>query len=149
MTRAVGALALVICALAALAFAAPGPAAKHFSHAAHAERRATIDPRGRITGAGNADGTPAGGGGPRWIDKCETCHDVDAKGQVTAPAALGHSPCQSMGCHAADFVAVGDKARKADPDRYASATAFCLGCYDTKDGAPPAPWSWPTTNAAL
>jgi hypothetical protein len=46
-------------------------------------------------------------------------------------------------------VATGAKARAADPDRYARATAFCLGCHDSKDGAPPAPWSKPTTGAAL
>jgi hypothetical protein len=108
----------------AVAIAGPAAPAVHFSHAEHG-------PRGVA------------------IDKCETCHEVDAKGQVVAPAALGHSPCQSAKCHASDFLGVGDKTRKADPARYAKATAFCLGCHDSKDGAPPAPWQKPTTAAAL
>jgi len=115
------ALAILACAVA---IAGPAPTATHFSHAEHAQRGLAID-------------------------GCETCHSVDAKGQVAAPAALGHSPCQSAGCHAAYFVGVSDKAKKADPARYAKATAFCLGCHDSKDGAPPLPWQKPTTNAAL
>jgi hypothetical protein len=108
----------------AVAIAGPVVPATHFAHADHGQR-----------------GVP--------IDACETCHAVDARGQVVAPAALGHSPCQSARCHASDFLAIGDKTRKADPVRYAKATAFCLGCHDSKDGAPPAPWQKPTTNAAL
>jgi hypothetical protein len=110
--------------LGAVAIAGPAAPAVHFLHAEHG-------PRGVA------------------IDKCETCHEIDAKGQVLAPAALGHSPCQSARCHASDFLGVGDKTRKADPARYAKATAFCLGCHDTKDGAPPAPWQKPTANAVL
>jgi Class III cytochrome C family len=119
--RWVVALAVLVCAVAV---AGPAPTATHFSHADHAQRGVAID-------------------------TCETCHDVDAKGQVSPPAALGHSPCQSVACHAAYFVGVGAKAGKADPARYAKATAFCLGCHDSKDGAPPSPWQKPTTNAAL
>lgn len=117
---------MVVCwvLVGAVAIAGPAAPAVHFSHAEHG-------PRGVA------------------IDKCETCHEVDAKGQVVAPAALGHSPCQSAKCHASDFLGVGDKTRKADPARYAKATAFCLGCHDSKDGAPPAPWQKPTTAAAL
>ncbi|HEX2688426.1 MAG TPA: hypothetical protein VHN14_17470 [Kofleriaceae bacterium] len=121
MRRALIVLGMLICAVG---IASPTPAATHFSHADHAQRGLAID-------------------------TCETCHGVDAKGQIAPPAALGHAPCQSAPCHATYFVSIGDKTRKADPARYARATAFCLGCHDSKDGAPPAPWQKPTTGAAL
>ena len=111
--------ALVVVAITgAVALAGPAVTPTHFSHADHATRG--VD-----------------------VDKCETCHGVDAGGQVLPPAALGHSPCQSAGCHASDFLGVGAKAQKADPAKYGKATAFCLGCHDSKDGTPPAPWSKP------
>src|SRR4051812_45130930 len=110
--------------------AAPGdsPPAMHFSHATHAKLPADKDPRGS-----SADGGP-------WLDRCELCHEVDGKGVVVAPAALGHSPCLNAGCHAADFLGTSERARQADPARYERAAAFCRGCHDTKDGAPPPPW---------
>lgn len=108
----------------AVAIAGPPPVATHFSHAEHTERSA-------------------------HVDQCETCHAVDARGKVAPPASLGHSPCQSAKCHATYFLAITDKVRKSDPARYAKAAAFCLGCHDSKDGAPPTPWSKPATNAAL
>jgi len=136
------ALAMLLCAVA---IAGPDATATHFSHAAHAQRFAEAAERLRT---GSADGK-APRAMPPAIDKCDTCHGVDDKGQVRAPAALGHSPCLSAGCHAADFVGVGDKGRKADPERYAKSVAFCLGCHDSKDGAPPQPWSKPSTGAVL
>jgi hypothetical protein len=83
------------------------------------------------------------------IAKCEACHAVDPRGQVVSPAALGHAPCLSAGCHASYFLAIGAAARQANPATYAKATAFCLGCHASKDGAPPTPWSKPAANAAL
>lgn len=106
------ALAIVI-VLGTVAFAAP--AATHFSHADHASRG--VD-----------------------VDTCETCHGVDAAGQVLPPAALGHSPCQSAKCHATYFLA-----KPGD----AKAAAFCLGCHDSKDGTAPKPWTKPSTGAVL
>ena len=97
----------------------PAPSAKHFSHADHAKRDVPID-------------------------TCETCHSVDAKGAVLAPAAKGHSPCMNVACHANDFLAAGKKTQTADPAKFAKASAFCLGCHDQM----PWPWKKPTTNAA-
>jgi hypothetical protein len=136
------------------------PMATHFSHSAHAQRFADAAERLKAASAatGGSAGSAASGDGaaaraarrpPPLIDKCETCHGVDAKGQVSAPAALGHAPCLSAGCHAADFVGIGEKGRKADPERYAKSVAFCLGCHDSKDGSPPRPWAKPTVGAAL
>jgi hypothetical protein len=96
--------------------AQPLPPAKHFSHADH-------KPRG-------VD-----------VDKCASCHSVDAKGQVLAPAAQGHAPCLDAKCHAADFLAVGDQARKANSAQFAKSGAFCLGCHETI----PWPWKKPAT----
>ena len=110
----------------AVALADPGrstPVAARFSHASHA---AHLD-----------------------MTACDGCHSVDAAGVVAAPAARGHSPCQASGCHAADFVATGATTRRTDPTRYARATAFCLGCHDSADGNPPAPWSKPRPAAVL
>ena len=118
---------LCVIGAAAVGWADPAPAAPpatHFSHRNHAERKVTIT-------------------------ACESCHAIDAKAQVVAPAALGHAPCLSSGCHVTDFLATGAAARKADPAAYAKATGFCLGCHDSKDHAPPVPWSKPTTNAVL
>jgi hypothetical protein len=78
--------------------AAPAVAPKHFSHAEH-------KPRG-------VD-----------VDKCASCHSVDAK------------------CHATDFLAVGDQARKANSAQFVKSSAFCLGCHETV----PWPWKKPTT----
>lgn len=92
------------------------PTAKHFSHADH---------RGRSVD----------------VDKCEACHAIDAKGQVLAPAAQGHAPCLAAQCHAADFIAVGEKTRARDPARFARASALCLGCHVEV----PLPWKKPAT----
>ena len=83
------------------------------------------------------------------LTTCETCHSVDAAGVVAAPAARGHAPCQTAGCHAADFVATGPTTRRKDPARFAHATAFCLGCHDSADGSPPAPWATPNVSGIL
>ena len=110
-------LVAVTCAVALAqpagnAGAPPAPGAeKHFSHAAHKGRG--LD-----------------------VDRCETCHSIDAKGQVLAPAAQGHAPCLDAQCHATDFLAVGDKARTANAARFAKASAFCRGCHTEV----PRPW---------
>ena len=127
MIRAVIAVVLLACATYAVALGGPatsGTPASHFSHADHARRKVAIA-------------------------KCETCHPVDANGQVTAPAALAHSPCLSAGCHAAYFAAASAAAEQRDPKLYARAAAFCLGCHDSATGMPPVPWQKPTTNAGL
>jgi hypothetical protein len=99
---------------------APAPAtavlAKHFSHSDH---------RGR-----GVD-----------VDRCQACHSVDARGQVLAPAAQGHAPCLDARCHAADFLAVGEKARVQQPAQFAKASALCLGCHVEV----PWPWKKPAT----
>lgn len=105
-----------------IAFGEAPPAATHFSHADHASRK--------IVGG---------------IDKCDGCHGVDARGRVVAPAAVGHAPCLSGGCHATYFLATSAAARTADPKAYARATAFCLGCHDSKTGGPPPPFEKPAT----
>jgi hypothetical protein len=92
------------------------PEAKHFMHGEHA-----------------AKGVP--------VDKCDTCHHIDAKGQLLVPAAQGHSPCLEAKCHASYFLAVGEKAKKADPVAFAKAAPFCLGCHDNV----PWPWKKPAT----
>jgi hypothetical protein len=105
-------------ALAQPAAEKSGPAVqpKHFSHADHKTRG--ID-----------------------VDRCASCHSTDARGQVLAPAAQGHAPCLEAKCHAADFLAVGEKARKSQPAQFARSSAFCLGCHETV----PWPWKKPTT----
>jgi hypothetical protein len=123
--RQIALAALIVVAGFAVARGQAAPAT-HFSHADHASRK--------IEGG---------------LQKCELCHALDAKGQVTPPAMLGHAPCLSAGCHASTFLATGAAAKKADPAGYAKATAFCLGCHDSKTFAPPAPWDKPTTNVAL
>jgi len=109
--------AIVVLALvSAVALAqTPAPAieARHFSHKDHAAR---VD-----------------------VGKCELCHSVDPKGQVRAPAAQGHAPCLDARCHASDFLAVGEKQRKGNPQQFAKTSAFCLGCYETV----PCPWKKP------
>ena len=105
--------------------AAPEPsiAAVHFSHKDHA-------------GYG-IDTTDA--------KKCQVCHSIDAKGNVQAPAALGHAPCLQSGCHAESFLKISKtNAESKDAKRvaeYQKASAFCLGCHDQ------VPWAWkkPTT----
>jgi hypothetical protein len=119
--------ALVVVAIAAGAVAAPGPARiepVHFSHEAHAKR--------------NVD-----------TGQCATCHSVDPAGRVMPPAAVGHSPCLSAGCHATAFVSTGAATRAKDPAAYAKATAFCLGCHDSADGTPPSPATHQVASAAL
>jgi hypothetical protein len=113
-------------ALGAAALAAPSAAitAQHFSHAEHKQRG--ID-----------------------IQKCDMCHAVDAAGIVAAPAAQGHAPCLTAGCHAAAFVSTGPTTRAKDPPAFAKATAFCLGCHDSPDGAPPSPAQHNTATAVM
>ena len=112
--------------IAVAALAAPGSRVEpaHFSHAAHTSR-------GVDTSA------------------CATCHAVDGAGRVAAPAAIGHAPCLSAGCHATAFVAAGPTTRAKDPAAYAKATAFCLGCHDSPDGTPPSPARHQVANAAM
>ncbi|HEU0031822.1 MAG TPA: hypothetical protein VFQ53_14390 [Kofleriaceae bacterium] len=100
--------------------AAPAVEAKHFSHAEHKKRGVDTE-------------SP---------DKCQNCHSIDAKGQVLAPAAQGHAPCLSANCHATEFLAVGEKARKAKPADFQKASGFCLGCH----AEVPWPWKKPTLN---
>ena len=160
--RVVWRVAIVSSVLVCATAIAGEPMATHFSHSAHTQR--FTDAAERLKAAGSGDGASAAAGSgdgasgavaraqarrPPSIDKCDGCHAVDAKGQVSAPAALGHAPCLSARCHAADFVGIGEKGRKADPERYAKSVAFCLGCHDSKDGSPPRPWAKPTVGAAL
>lgn len=86
--------------------AEPRVATKHFDHKAH---------------------------GTRGLDvtKCETCHRIDAKGAILAPAAQGHAPCLQAQCHATDFIAVGKPGPAFD-----KAAGFCTGCHETV----PVPW---------
>ena len=98
-----------------LVFAQPQPGAitaKHFDHQEHGKRG--LD-----------------------VTKCETCHRIDAKGAIMAPAAQGHAPCLQAQCHATDFLAVGtsEKTRKAGP-AFDKAAAFCSGCH----AQVPVPW---------
>jgi hypothetical protein len=95
---------------------APAPAVKHFSHTDHKARGLAID-------------------------ACSTCHSLDAKGQVLAPAAKGHAPCLDARCHAADFLAVGAQTRATEPARFAKSGSFCLGCHLEV----PLPWTKPAT----
>ena len=90
----------------------PSVAPKHFNHAQHKERG--VD-----------------------VTKCETCHRIDTKGNILAPAAQGHAPCLQAKCHASDFIAVGtsEKTRKSGP-AFDKAAAFCTGCHAQ------VPWPW-------
>ncbi|MGE0551204.1 MAG: cytochrome c3 family protein [Kofleriaceae bacterium] len=116
--RRVIALAVVAgCAIGFAAWAAPAPTATHFSHAEHAKRSVAID-------------------------SCDTCHALDERGQILAPAAKGHAPCLAAGCHASDFVSIGDATKTKDPARHAKASAFCLGCHDQV----PKPWAKPVAS---
>jgi hypothetical protein len=94
----------------------PAVAPKHFAHTDHKARG--VD-----------------------VEKCASCHSIDATGQVLAPAAQGHAPCLDAKCHATDFLAVGQKARTANPAQFARSAAFCLGCHQEV----PWPWKKPTT----
>jgi hypothetical protein len=87
------------------------------------------------------------------MKQCKTCHSIDAKGMVLAPAAQGHAPCLKSGCHGDDplkaeapsFFAISEKnAKSTDPavqKAFDRAAAFCLGCHEQ------VPWAWkkPTT----
>lgn len=114
----VATIVATICASGLASGAPKTPTPRHFSHAEHADRGVAVE-------------------------TCETCHGVGANGVVLAPAAKGHAPCLAAGCHAADFVSVGETTRKADLARHTRASAFCLGCHDSV----PVPWNKPTTNA--
>lgn len=106
-------------------FAQPAPtppapiAPKHFNHAQHKARG--VD-----------------------TSKCETCHRIDAKGAILAPAAQGHAPCLQANCHATDFLAVGtsEKTRKTGP-AFDKAAAFCTGCHAQ------VPWPWKKATARV
>ena len=128
MRRASGlglrASASAIIVIAAAVMAAPAKIeGVHFSHAEHAKR---VD-----------------------MTACDQCHSVDAKGIVAPPAAIGHSPCLSAKCHATAFVSAGPTTKTKDPAAYGKASAFCLGCHDSADGAPPSPAEHHVANAAL
>ena len=58
---------------------------------------------------------------------CASCHSADAKGTLSKPGADGHQPCLSSGCHAKEFLGIGERVKKSDPARFAHATAFCRG----------------------
>jgi hypothetical protein len=113
---AVKRVAVIVFLAPFVVFAQPVPApavvAKHFDHKAHAGR--------------GVDTT-----------KCETCHRIDAKGAILAPAAQGHAPCLQAQCHATDFISVGasEKTRKPGP-AFDKAAAFCAGCHAA------VPWPW-------
>ena len=114
--------AIVLVLLPVVVFAQPQPAAitpKHFDHGAHAKRGLAVD-------------------------KCETCHRIDAKGEILAPAAQGHAPCLQSQCHASDFLAVGtsEKTRKPGP-AFDKAAAFCTGCHEK------VPWPWKQATARI
>ena len=93
---------------------APTIEARHFSHAEHKKRGVDTD----------------------TAEKCQACHSISAKGEVLAPAAQGHAPCLAAGCHATEFLVVGEKSRKAKPAEFTKASGFCLGCHAT------VPWPW-------
>ena len=82
------------------------------------------------------------------LEPCAQCHAIATDGLPEAPAALGHSPCLSAGCHASYFLAIG-ATKPSDPTLVDRATAFCLGCHDTPDGRAPKPTSKPPWNTAL
>jgi hypothetical protein len=79
--------------------------------------------------------------------KCKSCHTIDAKGNVLAPAAQGHAPCLQAGCHADTFLMISEKNQakaqkdKAFAEQFTKASAFCLACHEQ------VPWAWkkPTT----
>jgi hypothetical protein len=95
--------------------AAAAVVAKHFDHQAHGKQK--VD-----------------------VSRCTSCHSIDDKGLVAAPAALGHAPCLSAGCHASDFLASGATTKKKDLARYQKAVAFCAGCHATPNGDAPNAW---------
>jgi hypothetical protein len=82
------------------------------------------------------------------LEPCTQCHPMSDTGMPLPPAALGHSPCLSSGCHANYFLATAT-AKAKDPNLGVRATAFCLGCHDTPDGKAPTPISKPPWNTAL
>jgi hypothetical protein len=96
----------------------PPPVPTHFSHKDHATY--------------GADTTDA--------KKCGSCHTIDAKGAVQAPASLGHAPCLTSGCHADSFLRITKKNSESKDPRvladFAKASAFCLGCHEQ------VPWAW-------
>ena len=99
-------------------------AVKRFSHAAHAKEK--VD-----------------------VAVCTACHAIDNKGLVAPPAAVGHSPCLTSGCHAADFLASGPKTKAAKPADYQRAVGFCLGCHASTTNAAPVPWQGAKADAAF
>jgi hypothetical protein len=120
----------LVAGVGALAFAQPAPRpstpkdkGSHFDHRDHLTRGLKLAP-------------------------CTQCHPMADTGLPMPPAALGHFPCLSAGCHATYFVPSA-AARAKDPTLDARATAFCLGCHDTPDGKSPTPASKPPWNTAL
>ncbi len=97
---------------------------KRFSHAEHAKQK--VD-----------------------VAVCVACHAIDGKGLVAPPAAVGHSPCLSAGCHATDFLASGPKTKAADPASYQRAVGFCLGCHASATSVAPLPWQGAKADAAF
>ena len=80
---------------------------------------------------------------------CTACHAIDTKGLVAPPASVGHAPCLSAGCHAADFLASGPKTKTSNPANYRRAVGFCLGCHASATGVAPVPWLGAKADAAF
>ena len=111
----------------------------HFSHADHMSYK---------TAKGEVVDT-------RDPKNCGTCHSIDAKGAIKAPAAQGHAPCLQSKCHGDDplstdapsFFAISQKnSTSTDPNMqkaFKVASAFCLGCHQQ------VPWPWKKPTARI
>ena len=113
-----GALGVLnLCLVGTLAVGSSTISPSIFDHAKHAETRP-----GLVT-----------------KDNCESCHKLQGKGANVLPvASVGHKPCLDSGCHASDFISVGESTRKSNPERFNRALAFCRGCH-TWEGTGPSP----------
>jgi len=78
---------------------------------------------------------------PVKVEACAQCHGSDKGGTLSNPASSGHQPCLAAGCHAQDFLSVGARTRKDEPERYAKAAGFCLGCHEDSLGQAPWPYA--------
>ena len=108
---------LSLCLVGTLAVGSSTISPSIFDHAKHAETRP-----GLVT-----------------KDNCESCHKLQGKGANVLPvASVGHKPCLDSGCHASDFISVGESTRKSNPERFNRALAFCRGCH-TWEGTGPSP----------